>query len=102
MLPLFRPIGLLLAAASLMPLGVSAVPIRAADGVPTSVSGPQSGPRHPGVVSLSSPNPGPGSASLSTNRRGRPVPGQNKSLSSRDGQRARVAENVSSPAASQL
>ncbi len=100
--PVVRPLGLLLAAASLLPLAASAVPIRAADGVSTSVPGRQAGPRHPGVVTVSPPSADLGSASLSTNRRGRPVPGLNKTLSNRDGQRARVAEGVPSPSASQL
>jgi hypothetical protein len=100
--PVVRPLSLLLTAASLFPLAASAVPIRATDGVPTSVPGRQAGPRHPGVVTVSRPDAGLGSASLSTNRRGRPVPSQNKTLSNRDGQRARLAEGTPSPGASQL
>jgi hypothetical protein len=100
--PVVRPLGLLLAAASLLPLAASAVPIRAADGVATSVPGRQAGPRHSGVVSVPPSNADNGSASLSTNRRGRPVPGMTKTVSNRDGQRPSLAEGVSSPADSQL
>jgi hypothetical protein len=78
------------------------VPIRAADGVSTSIPGRQAGPRHPGVVTVSPPVAELGSTSVSTNRRGRPVPGLNRTLSTVDGQRARVAEGATSPAASQL
>jgi hypothetical protein len=102
MVPIVRPLGLALAAACLLPLAASAVPIRAADGVATSVPGRQTGPRHPGVMTVSTPNAGLGSAGISPNRRGRPVPSLSKSPSPSDGQRARVAEGVPNASASQL
>lgn len=102
MSPLARPLGLLLATTCLLPLAAAAVPIRAADGVSTSVPGRQTGPRHPGVVTMSPSVAGGAEASDFSNRRGRPVPSQGKTLSTADGQRARVAEEIPTPAASQL
>ncbi|MEB3334973.1 MAG: hypothetical protein VKP70_08315 [Cyanobacteriota bacterium] len=102
MLPLVRPVGLLLAAACLLPLTASAVPIRAADGVPTSIPGRQTGPRHPGVVTVTPPDADLRSASVTTNRRGRPVPGLNRTLSTFNGQRSSVAKKATRPASSNL
>jgi hypothetical protein len=94
------PLGIALASASLLPLAASAVPIKAADGVSTSVPNSQSGPRRPGPIR---PAPRAGdTASQFVNRRGRPVPSLSKPLNTGDDQRPRVAEGVPSPAPRQL
>lgn len=97
-----RPLGLALAGVCLLPLAASAVPIRAADGVPTSVPGSKAGPRHPGVIPLSPLAPALSASTVSPNRRGRPVPSLSKATTPNDSPRARVAEGVSSSAARQL
>ena len=96
----FLPLGIALASAAFLPLAATAVPIKAADGVPTSVPNSQSGPRHPGLIPAAPADVG--SASQSLNRRGRPVPSLSKSLSTGDSQRPSVAESGTSRAPRQL
>jgi hypothetical protein len=101
--PMFKavfPLGIALASASLLPLTASAVPIKAADGVSTSVPNSQSGPRRPGLI-RSTPRAGD-TASQFSNRRGRPVPSLSKAADTGADQRARVAESVPSRAPRQL
>jgi hypothetical protein len=94
------PLGLALASASLLPMTAEAVPIKAADGVSTSVPNSQSGPRRPGLIPQT-PQAGD-TANQFVNRRGRPVPSVSKSLDPGADQRARVAESVPSRAPRQL
>lgn len=74
MLPSLRALGLAFASALLLPLGASAVPIQAADGVAGSTPSRTSGPRRPGAIPQ--PSQASGLGSQSSNGRGRPVPGQ--------------------------
>lgn len=74
---MFQPfclMGLALAGTLLLPLGASAVPIHAANGVAETMPSRTSGPRRPGPIPQASQ-----STDLSTqssNGRGRPVPGK--------------------------
>jgi hypothetical protein len=67
-------VGLALAGALLLPLGASAVPINAANGVADTTPNRTSGPRRPGPIPQPSQNTD--LSTQSSNGRGRPVPGK--------------------------
>jgi hypothetical protein len=68
------PLGLALASALLLPLGASAVPIHAANGVADATPNRSSGPRRPGPIPQ--PSQSTDMSTQSSNGRGRPVPGK--------------------------
>jgi hypothetical protein len=68
------PVGLALASALLLPLGASAIPINAANGVAETAPSRTAGPRRPGAIPQ--PSKATDLGSQTSNGRGRPVPGQ--------------------------
>lgn len=70
----FGPMGLALAGTQLLPLGASAVPIQAANGVAETTPNQTSGPRRPGPIPQASQ--ATDLSTQSSNGRGRPVPGK--------------------------
>jgi len=70
----FGPMGLALAGTLLLPLGASAVPIQAANGVAETTPNQTSGPRRPGPIPQASQTTD--LSTQSSNGRGRPVPGK--------------------------